>query len=285
MNIPRKALRSGFSLPVLGLGTWGIGGRYEADRTDDEVAIASIRRAIDAGVRHIDGAERYGDGHTEELIGRAIDGIDRSTLQITSKVWSDHLHRDDLIRSAEQSLTRLKTDYTDLYLIHWPNPEVPLQESIEALNTLVDRGLTRAIGVSNFSTELLKQAQALSKHPIVANQVHYSLVCREPEHSGLLDHCTETDVLLVAYRPLRVVLTEPAPILQEMATKYGATPAQIALRWVTMQPSTVALCKMGGAHLRENLGALTISLTPEDIDALKRLYPGQQAISDVVPKR
>lgn len=285
MQLPKKALASGFSLPVLGLGTWHLGGAYEADRENDAASVASIQNALSAGITHIDTAERYGEGHTEEVIGTALQGVERRTVQLTSKVWPTHLRRDDVRRAAEGSLKRLKTDYLDLYLIHWPNPDIPLEETVAALDALVDEGMVKAIGVSNFSVELLQKTQSLARHPIVVNQVHYSLLCRQPAHEGLLTYANSHDVLIVAYRPLKNTIADPPQLLLDIAARYAKTPAQVALQWLMAQPSVVTVAKMGSEkHMQENLGAVGWALSKEDQERLEAEYPGQLQTSDVVPK-
>lgn len=277
MSIPTKTLSSGFSLPVLGLGTWHMGGGYTRRNEHDEAEVVAIRRAIDAGVTHIDTAEMYGEGHSEELIGRAIEGVDRGALTITSKVWPNHLTEDGVLRALDASLRRLKTTYLDLYLVHWPNPSIPLTHTMRAMNTLVDRGHVRAIGVSNFSKDLLMQAQACSEQRLVCNQVQYNLVHRNAEQTGLLAYCQEHDVLLNAWRPIRDVLgSKMSPLLLSVAKKYEKTPAQIALNWLLSQQNVVTVTKMASpAHLQENLGAVGWVMEQQDIDHLRREYPGQ----------
>src|SRR3989344_5237732 len=194
MKIPLKTLRSGFSLPVFGFGTWEIGGgRYRNFFNPDKVQVNAIIRAIKAGITHIDTAESYANGYAEELLYRAIKNFDRKKLIITSKVWPTHLKYKQLINSAANSLKRLKTGYLDLYLIHMPNPGIPISETIRALDKLKDEGLIRNIGVSNFSVSSLKAAQQASKNKIVVNQVHYNFIYREPETSGLLEYCQKND--------------------------------------------------------------------------------------------
>ena len=134
-----KILSEDFTIPMIGLGTWGIGGYMEADFLQDEKSIDSIKHAIALGYSHIDTGEIYGAGHTEELIGEAIKNFDRSTLILTTKVSKEHLHYDDLILSCKKSLGRLQTDYIDIYLIHAPNPNIPIKETMTALNYLVDQ--------------------------------------------------------------------------------------------------------------------------------------------------
>ena len=178
----KKSLKQNFSLPLLALGTWGFGGReFHDPDNNDARQIEAIENAVTAGLTWIDTAEYYADGYAETLIGTALRGAKRDSYQICSKVWKTHLRRDDVWRSAENSLNRLKTDHFDLYLYHQIDDNVPLEETLGAMNELVEQKITQNIGVSNFSAERLERAMRISDAPIVVNQVEYSLVCREPE--------------------------------------------------------------------------------------------------------
>ncbi len=276
MNIPVKILRNGFQMPVFGLGTWGMGGKDAPDRTHDKEDVASITRALDAGITHIDTAEKYGDGHAEELVGQAIRGRDRSQLLIVSKVRKDHLEAENVLRSAHASLKRLGTDYLDLYLVHSFNPAVQIAETIGAMNRLVDEGLIRHIGLSNYHPENIEEAMRVSRQPIVAVQLHYNLGYRDPERRGLLAHAAKNDWMLVAWRPIRDILAmNPLPdVLMNIAKKYGKTPTQIALNWLISQQNVVTLAKCGTKeHLDDALGTLDWTMEPEDCEALRREFP------------
>lgn len=284
MNIPWKTLAGGISMPELGQGTWRLGGVSERDPGNDDARdVAVIRRALDAGLIHIDTAEMYAGGHAEELVGEAIRGVERSRLFLTGKVWKTHLGGDGPLRAAEASLQRLGVDMFDLYLVHQVNPEVPLKETIRAMNRLQRRGLARHIGVSNFSLERLKQAQALSEVPIVANQLHYNQQVREIELSGLLDFCRETGVMVIAWRPLRGVDCA-VPLLEELAAKYRRTPRQLALNWLISQPGVVTIVKASDPlHLAENVGAAGWRMAEEDVERLRREFPDCRTVSEAVP--
>ena len=280
--IKTKKLLCGFELPVLGQGTWGTGGRDTADpNTDDEQLAAVIRHGVSLGFTRIDTAEMYAAGHSEELVGKAIEGLDRGSLFITSKVWKTHLHADDVLKAAENSLKRLKTDYMDLFLIHQVNPDVPLEDTMRGMDAVVKHGFARAIGVSNFSLQRFQKAQACSSNKLVLNQVHYNLVVRECE-PDLLPWCQANDVMLEAWRPLRNLT--PCPLMDEMCEKYNATAAQIALAFLLQQKNVVTITAMRSvAHMPENLAALLLSLEEDDLERLRRDYPGQLAISPTVP--
>lgn len=285
MNIPVKTLKSGFALPVYGLGTWQMGGRWEADTSQDEKEINAIQFALDQGITHLDTAESYGDGHSEELIATATAGHDRSKLFITSKVSGDHQGYDDLLRSCEASLMRLRTDHLDLYLLHrFPDVGIDIRETMRAMDRLVSEGAVRNIGVCNMTVNRLVEAQKYTANPLVCNQVHYSLECREIPQKGVLEYCQQNDVFVTAWGPLSKGVLEQAAILLEMAEQYGKTPYQVALNWLITQPNVITIPKTSSPeHLTENLGALGWELSPSDWERLADEFPGQTKTSDRVP--
>src|SRR5579871_2815067 len=237
MHIPIKTLKNGFSLPVYGLGTWEMGGRMEPDHSKDEQEIAAIKAAIDHGITHIDTAEIYGAGHSEELVGEAIKGYDRSELLIATKVAGPKETYDGILESCEGSLRRLQTDYIDLYLLHRaPEPGVDIKGTMKALDRLVAEKTIRHIGVCNFTVNRLAETQKHTANQLVCNQVHYSLEMREIQSRGVLEYCQKNDIFVVAWGPLSKGALEHAPILHEMAEKYSKTPYQVALNWLIAQP-------------------------------------------------
>lgn len=288
MKIPTKKLKSGFEMPVFGLGTWMMGGDVRRDpNNDDEADIQAIKNAIEMGIAHIDTAEKYAEGHAEELVGQVIKGCDRSKLFICSKVAEQNLRYDDLIKACKQGLKRLQTDYLDLYLIHGPNPDISIKGTMRAMDFLLGEGLIKNIGISNFTVERSKEAQSYTKNKIVVNQLHLNLIFREPERKGLLDYCQENDVMFVAWRPVQkgeLAKKGVYTILDEMCQKYNKTPAQIAINWLISQPNVVTLSKMRNPdHLKENLGALGWQMEEKDIERLRKEFPNQQDVSDTVP--
>lgn len=285
MDIPVKTLQSGFALPVYGLGTWQMGGRFEADHSNDEVDIAAIKSAIDHGITHIDTAESYGAGHSEELVGQAVKGYDRSQLLITTKVSAGNQSYNGLLKSAEASLRRLDTDYVDLYLLHrFPEPGIDIVETMRAMDRLVDEGLVKHIGVCNMTINRFEETQKQARHQLVCNQIHYSLSMREAVQRGVIDYCQQNDVLVTAWGPLEKGLLESATILRDLADKYGKTPYQIALNWLLSQPNVVTIPKTTHVeHLGENLGALDWGLSAEDMVRLTNDFPNQKTSSDRVP--
>ncbi len=274
MNTEMKfeTLYNGEKIPRLGLGTWAIGGESSPDTSRDPFFTNAIRTALELGYTLIDTAEMYGNGHTEEIIGQAIKGFRREELFITSKAWDTHLRNPDIVRACESSLKRLGTDYLDLYLIHWPNASVPLQETFKGLNQLVEQGKTRYLGVSNFNLRLLKQAQELSSVPIATDQVPYNLSNRKFVENGVLDYCQNNQIILTAYQPIERGSLLANRTIRSIAEKYSATPAQIALAWLVQQPKVIAIpMSTNRDHLKENLDALNIDLSQEDLDKLNEI--------------
>jgi diketogulonate reductase-like aldo/keto reductase len=279
-----RTLKDGRQIPVLGLGTWNMGGRFSARSDQDETDVAAIQAAIRLGLTHIDTAEMYAAGHAEELVGEAIQDVPREELFLTTKVFPQHLHYDDVLRCAEASLRRLNTDYLDLYLIHIPNPSIPLEETMPAFDRLVEEGKVRSVGVSNFDVAQLEEAQARASHPVVVNQIEYNLVIRNHQgeyntdmESTIIPYCQDHGVVVMAYRPLlRGKLARPGyPLLDRLAEKYAKTQAQIALNWLISKPRIVTIPKSSTlAHLEEDLGALGWRLSPEDMRLLDTEFPG-----------
>lgn len=268
-----KTFINGVRIPVIGIGTWEMGGTLTKNISEDEKNIKAIKEAIRLGMTHIDTAESYAAGHAEELVGKAIKSFNRKNLFITTKVSPEHLRFDQVLEAAETSLERLKANYIDLYLIHWPNPDIPLRETMRAFDFLIDKDIVRHIGVSNFSVQLLKEAQSYSKNKIVANQVEYNLLSRKPEKE-LLSFCQKEKIMLTAYQPLaRGKLAKPGfDSLDELAKKYSKTQAQIALNWLISKPSVVVIPKSSSIeHLKENLGAIGWKMDKEDLKRLDRM--------------
>jgi len=287
INIPLKKLESGFTMPAFGIGTWKMGGDdHRNPENNDSLDIQAIRNAIDAGITHIDTAERYADGFAEKFVGEAIQGHRRNKLFIVSKVWKTHLKYDDVLKACEGSLRRIKTDYLDLYLIHMPDPKVPIAETMRAMDRLKKEGLIRNIGVSDFTKDRMIKAQAATRNKIVATQVHYNLIFREPERAGVLNYCQKNDVMLIAWRPVQQgALTKSGiQILDLMGKKYKKTPAQIAINWLISQQNVVTLVKMRSRkNLEENLEAIGWTLDREDVERLRTEFPDQKDISNAVP--
>lgn len=271
-----KKLPNGFELPILGIGTCLIGGEDYGppDYTNDEKSIKAIQEAIRLGYIHIDTAEIYGGNHTEELIGKAIKKFDRTKLIITTKVSKEHLKHDDVITSAKNSLKRLGTDYIDLYLIHRPNPDVPIKETMKAMNFLIDKKLIRHIGVSAFDIEQIKEAQKYSKYPLVANQLKFSLWKKSDIKT--INYCQQNNIIVIAYKVFGrgKLITDKIPFIENLSKKYNKTEAQIILNWVISKKNMVAIFKsISTEHLKENKNVFDFQLTKKEIQKIDALVP------------
>jgi len=288
MNIATKKLKSGFEMPVFGIGTWTMGGNFIKDlvNNDDEADIKAIQTAVDLGVRHIDSSEFYAQGRAEELVGMAIKKYDREKLFICTKVSPYNLHYDDLIKAAKSALKRFQIEYFDLFLMHYPNKYIPPEETMPALDKLVDDGLVRYFGGSNFSVEEIKEAQSYSRHKFVANQYHYNLTVRAPERNGLLEYCQKNDIILIAWRPAQDILSlkKGIKVLDKICEKYGKTPVQICINWLVSQPNVVTIAKSRNiGHLKENLSGIGWQMDKDDIEILRMEFPNQRETGDAQP--
>jgi 2,5-diketo-D-gluconate reductase B len=250
----------GAAMPAIGFGTSGLGAR----------AAESTAAALSAGYRHLDCARKYG---TEEGVGEGIRAakVPREEIFITTKVSHENLRAADFARSTEASLRALGIGYVDLLLVHWPNPEIPLAETMQALAQMKRQRLTRHVGVANFPTALLEEAIRLCPEPLVADQVEYHA---HLDQSTMLDTCRRHGMILTAYCPLGRGRLMTDPVLTEIAREKGRTVAQIALRWLVQQANVVPIPRsVDPKHLAENLDVFDFTLTPEEmarIAALKR---------------
>ena len=263
-------LPTGAPVSRLGQGAWQIG-EDKRKRTNEQRA---LRVGLELGLSLIDTAEMYGNGRSEELIAEVIEGR-REQVYLVSKVLPENASRRGAIAACEHSLKRLKTDYLDLYLLHWRG-SVPLEETLEAFTALRDRGSIRHFGVSNLDVADLTEARALRGGAGVAtNQVLYNLEQRGVEWE-LLPWCRKQKMPLMAYSPLgsdsRRLRTHA--VLKAMAARIGATPARIALAWLLRQPDVVVIPKASSeAHVRDNHAALELELSREDLAELDRAFP------------
>lgn len=260
-------------IPVLGIGTWGIGGKIEREKFTQQQRqqwVRVIREAIMLGMAHIDASEIYAAGLAEELIGEAIKDFPREQLFITTKAGREHLSSYELVKACERSLKRLGTGYVDLYMPQRQIPEVPIAETMKALQELHEKGLIRHIGVSNFTKSQITEAQNnLKREQLRAVQDEYNLLCQNKE---LLKLCKEQKLLLIAYRPLAKgkLAKQGIAMLDETAAKYGKTPAQAALNWLISKEPVVAIPKASKReHMLDNLGALGWKMSEEDCEKLE----------------
>jgi len=254
----------GRSIPALGFGTFQFEG---------EACYRGVREALDIGYRHIDTAQMYGN---EEEVGRALRdaGLARDEVFLTTKIWRDHLAPEDARRTTVESLDKLGVDAVDLLLIHWPNDDVPLDETLAVMVEMHQEGKTRSIGVSNFPSALLRRALELA--PIVCNQVEYHPFLGQ---ETLLGIAREHDLLLTAYSPLARGLVPEDPTLREIGRRHGKSAVQVALRWLIQQPQVAAIPKAATAeHRRANFEIFDFELSEEEMRRIHGLERGQRVI-------
>lgn len=266
----------------LGIGTFLIGGGYHrelkrdfADYSKDEEAIAAIRYSIEKGQNHIDTAYSYSDGHSEELVGEAIKGIDRSAVFIADKLSKGHMLRNAVIPCVKIMLARLQTDYIDLLYAHTPNVPEEMSEYILGMNDAIDAGLVRYIAVSNFDEQQLVEAMKISKHPIVANQIQMNVFDRTRSPESLLDFCTKAGIRIVAYQPLRNKVFFPKindERILKIVKSHGKTESQVALNWLIKGRGVIAIPKaLNKSHIDENIASLDFELTSEEINIMNEI--------------
>ncbi len=266
------AVRSGDVLmPALGFGTWQL---------DNGTAIPLVEKALEVGYRHIDTAQIY---RNERDVGAAIknSGIKRDEIFLTTKVWIDHFADGDLQRSAQRSLEKLGVDHVDLLLLHWPKPDVPLAETLKALNEVRSRGWTRAIGLSNFPSALLEEAAKLSDAPIATDQVEYH------PYLSLKTLKAKADALgtsITAWSPLAQGKVATDPVLVEIGRAHGKTPGQVTLRWL-IQQGVIAIPRTSNpARIAENFDVLDFALTDEEMARIHGLARPDGRLGDWIDK-
>jgi diketogulonate reductase-like aldo/keto reductase len=257
----------GAQMPAIGYGTMEFSGR----------APELIAAAIASGYRHIDTARKYG---TEQFVGEGIraSGIGRGELWVTTKVTELDAREADFMRSVETSLKTLGLDYVDLLLVHWPQPKVPFAETLGALAKAKRQGLARNIGVSNFTLAMLDEAVHACPEPLVTNQLEYH--CYLPQ-DRMLAALKRHGMILTAYCPVARGKLLDDPVVGEIATTHGKTPAQICLRWLIQQPGVAAVPRaLEERHIADNIDVFDFSLTDEEMRRLSSLRSRRIRIAD-----
>ena len=295
-----KLGQTGIEVSRITFGCWELGGGMW-EKAADEVNIKAIQTAFENGVTSFDTAEAYGNGHSEQITGLALQGKRRECV-IATKVRKDNLKAADLRRAVEKSLSRLQTDYLDLYYIHWPNPAIPLAETITEMDKMRAEGIIRAIGVSNFSLAQLEEAANYARIDVI--QPEYSLLQRDIE-TKLLPYCRKNSIAVMSYssiakgiltgafhlgkaqlkeddfrRTRRLFLpehlekeTELIMLLKEIADSQKATLSQIAISWLLRQEglTSAIVGTQSERHLLENIQATDIRLSPEELKGLDQV--------------
>jgi diketogulonate reductase-like aldo/keto reductase len=270
MTIPPAHLvhAHGMAMPALGLGTY---------RANGAECVEAVRTAIAVGYRHIDTARMY-DNEVEVGEGIRASGIRREELFVTTKVWWTDIAEGDLQRAAEASLKRLDLAYVDLLLIHWPNPAVPVSDSIKALCAMKARGLAKHIGMSNFTVALLAEAHRHATEPLASLQAEYHPTL---DQSKLRAAAASYGMAWTSYCPIGKGAEFDLPTIQEISARHGKTPAQIILRWQIQQPGTAAIPKSANpGRIAENLAVFDFALSDAEMAQISALArPGSRIVS------
>jgi aryl-alcohol dehydrogenase-like predicted oxidoreductase len=255
----RELGHTGEKVSTIGMGTWKLGVYNGPDQKAAQVE--SLKRGLELGINLIDTAEMYATGKSEEVVAEAIKG-QRDKAFVATKVSPEHLHHDDVISSCNASLRRLGILHIDLYQVHWPNPAIPIRETMRAMEELVRDGKVRYVGVSNFSVKQTNEARAaLSKSDVVSNQVEYSLVNRSVE-ADIVPYCERERMTVIAYSPLARGRIHESSVPKKLLSKYGMTPAQAMLNWVTRSERVLAIPKAAYlAHLEQNARSVDVRMT------------------------
>jgi diketogulonate reductase-like aldo/keto reductase len=268
-------------LPLMGQGTW----TYGENQSEALEEIKALRYGIENGLTLIDTAEEYAKGGAERIVAEAIKDC-RGDIFLTTKVSAKNCSYKGVIEACEKSLERLNTTYIDLYLQHWPSKEHEVEETMRAMTYLVEKGLVKFIGVSNFTPELIMEAQsAIGHHVLLCNQVGYHLNDRRVEND-VIPYCQRNEVTVMGYSPFGYAPqffggvgfpeqgTKGRQVLDEIGGKYGATVYQVALNWILRHEGLITIPKAkNAAHIKSNLEALELTLSDEDLQVIDTYFP------------
>jgi len=275
--------KSGKKLFPIGIGTWNVGGKWNPNdptakykgaepNFDNEIAeVEAIRYSISKGQNHIDCAELYGAFHTDEVVGKAISGLVRTDLYIADKLWKTSVGAGLVRPTVEKMLKKLGTNYLDMLYIHAPWADVNWQEAILQIDELIDEGVVREFGVSNFTISDMQEAQQLAKHQIVANQMNYNVLYKTEVDDNFRKYCQNNNIQIVAYQPVKRQEVLADKVIQEIAMNHSVSPAQIALAWLLSQNAIPIPKAINKLHIDENIGAVNITLSEKDLVALNIL--------------
>lgn len=272
--------RSGKELFPIGIGTWGIAGSYSPDPSakykgaqpaygNEEAEIEAICYSIAQGQNHIDCAELYGGFYTDEVVGRAIAGQAREDLYIADKLWKTSVGERLVRPTVEKMLKKLGTDYLDMLYIHAPWDDVDWTAAIPQIDRLIDEGIVRELGVSNFTIADMEKAKKIAKHPLVANQMNYNVLHKDEVDDAFKAYCLKNHIQIVAYQPIKRQQVLEDEVLQDIANAHNSTAAQIALAWLLTQGALPIPKAVNKSHIDENIGALKIKLSSQEIEHLE----------------
>lgn len=268
----------------IGLGTWKLGGDVVANPNNDDLRdIDAILYAIKHGINHIDTSESYSDGKSEKIVGNAIKKINRKDIFLATKVREWNLRYNDLISACYKSLERLQVDYIDLYYIHKQNSNVPIQETCNALNYLINQGVIKNVGLSNVEISTIEKFNKYLIKKIYAVQNQYNLVCRESQVKNIVNYCKINDIKFVCWRP--ILLSYPHvgdpmyhkgtyPLLDNIAEKYGVSNVQIVAKWLLQQENVYIIFKSNQVrHIKEIIDTNSFELSEDDWQELNINFP------------
>lgn len=273
--------KSGKTLFPVGIGTWNIASVFNADPTakykgaepsygNEEAEIEAIRYSISKGQNHIDCAELYGAFYTDEVVGRALSGLKREDLYIADKLWKTSVGKGLVRPSVEKMLKKLGTDYLDMLYIHAPWEEINWQEAIPQIDELIDEGIVRDFGVSNFTVADMQTAQTIAKHPIVANQMNYNVLYKDEVDETFRNYCQEHNIQLVAYQPIKRQEVLDNKTIQEIAEVHKASLAQVALAWLIAQGALPIPKAVKQEHIDDNILAVDLQLGERELNRLSQ---------------
>jgi 2,5-diketo-D-gluconate reductase B len=264
----------GAQIPAVGYGTMLF--------PEPERAVELIAGSLECGYRHIDTARKYG---SEKWVGEGIraSGLPREDIWVTTKVTEENAKADDFARSLDISLKTLGLDYVDLLLIHWPQPKVPLEETLGALAKARREGLAKNIGVSNFTVALLDEAVGKCSEPILTNQIEYHAYIRQDK---VIAACRKHGLLVTCHVPLARGAVLQNPVIQGVANSHGKTAAQVALKWLVQQPSIVVVPRaLEHSEIKENIDIFDFELTANEMNQISDLRERNQRLVDPEVRR
>jgi 2,5-diketo-D-gluconate reductase B len=249
---------NGARIPLVGLGTWDLRGRTCA---------RIVEQALRLGYRHIDTAEMY-DNEREVGEGLRASGVSRNGVFVTTKIWPSHFAPRELERTAKECLVRLRLTEVDLLLLHWPNPDIPLSETLGALCRIKQAGLARHIGVSNFTVALVEEAVKIASEPLVCNQIEMHPFL---DQSKVIAVCRAHGMAIVAYSPIARGNAKNDAVLARIGQAHGKTAAQVCLRWLVQQNIAVIPRTSKVERLEENLAIFDFELSADEMTEIAKL--------------
>jgi diketogulonate reductase-like aldo/keto reductase len=274
--------KSGKVVNPIGIGTWNVSGVFESDPTakykgaravygHEAEEVDALRYSLTKGQNHIDCAELYGAFYTDEVVGRALEGFPREDLFIADKLWMSSVGKGKARPTVEQMLKKLGTEYLDLLYIHDVWPGVNWQEAIPQIDELIDEGIVRYFGVSNFTIDDMKVAQAIAKHPIAANQMKFNVLYKDEVTTEFREFCADNKIQIVAYQPIKRQEALVNETVKTIAAAHDVKPSQVALAWLIQMGALPIPKAMQKSHIDENLGTLTVALSDDEMLRLEAL--------------